>query len=85
MGDEGMRPVAGFEIGKQVCEALGLDFAMPVKTIDIHIGSMEAVTVTLATLPEKDQMEKVLHILSHYDMVHRDSHQVPREVPHEPH
>jgi hypothetical protein len=74
-----MRAVTGFEIGKQVCEALGIDLVMPVTSIDIHIRSTDTVTVTLETIPGKDQIEKALHILSHYDMVHREGHQVQRE------
>lgn len=57
-----MAAVLGNQIGKVMCEALGLD-ANKVKSIDIHVGVNDVVIATIVEYPTTDKMELVTRTL----------------------
>ena len=66
-----MAKIVGNPIGKQVCEALGLD-ASKVRTIDLHIQANEFVTATVMHYVTSEQMDSLLKVLSAYTLRHEN-------------
>jgi hypothetical protein len=66
-----MAKVCGFQIGKQICEALGLD-AKKVRAIDIHIKTRELVTATVEHYVTGEQVDSLTTVLSSYSLASRE-------------
>jgi hypothetical protein len=57
----------GFEIGKEVCAALGLD-ASNTRTIDIHIAADSLVVAKVEHILSHDQADKLMSVLTAYTL-----------------
>lgn len=62
-----MAKIIGIQIGKQVCEALGLD-ASKVRSIDIHVKANELVTAQVEHYIDGDEAQKLVNVLSAYTL-----------------
>lgn len=74
--------VKGYDIGKQICEALGLDDNATV--VDIHIAANDIVSLTVTYLGTKEQMEEVIEIVKKYELVEKkpeSTQQPPKQEP----
>lgn len=59
--------VTGYDIGKQLCDALGLDIK-GVRTIDIHVEARSLVTVSVERLVSRDEAGRLCTALERYNL-----------------
>jgi hypothetical protein len=67
-----MATVTGYMIGRELCDALGLDIA-GVRTIDLHVAAKEAVTVKVERLVKSEQARAMNKVLEEYTLIPRAS------------
>jgi len=61
--------VTGLDIGKKICEALGIHDATD---IEIHIPLYGAVEIRVIHLMDEDKVLKIVPIIKEYRLVHKD-------------
>lgn len=69
-------PVTTHEVGREVCEALGLPTGC-VSAIDLRFHAGQIVTATVEFAPTRDQLGKVMSVLKRYELNEKSSEAVP--------
>lgn len=69
-------PVTASQVGREICEALGLPMGRVTK-IDLHFHAREIVTATVEFQPELDQLEKAITVLRRYELHEKSSEAEP--------
>lgn len=65
-----MKKILGVDIGKELCEAMGLP-AKGISSIDIHVSAHELVTADVRMFVHDEQAKKLVELLRKYELRER--------------